>query len=336
MILITGVAGFIGTHLALRLLDEGQQVTGVDCFGIGHSKRAEAMKHARLALLQGRRGFALAELDITDTQALDALFGSRRIRTVVHLAARTGVRESAHDPHAYVMSNVVGFSNLLQHCQRQEVEHVLYASSSSIYGVNAALPYSEHQPASHPVSVYAATKRSKELLAHAYSYLHGLPTTGLRFFTVYGPWGRPDMAPMLFADAIAHDKTLTLYDCGRMRRDFTYVDDVVDAIVRLLPPAAGARASFDAACPDPAISSAPWRVFNVGNQQPLDVLSFVDELEQAFGRSARRELLRAPPGEMPATWADSSALADATGWRARTSLQAGVQRFVQWYRQHHD
>jgi UDP-glucuronate 4-epimerase len=336
MILLTGVAGFIGMHVARRLLAEGHEVVGVDHLGAGNgSAAAFSLKMRRLAELGDTPGFHFKRLDLTDPAALEALYAEGGFTLVIHLAAQTGVRYSSEHPHECVMNNVVGFANVLECSRRHGVGHLVYASSSSTYGANRRLPFNEHDPADHPVSVYAATKRSDELLAHSYSHLYGLPTTGLRFFTVYGPWGRPDMAPMLFANAIVAGRPIEVYNGGRMLRDFTYVDDVVESVLRLAARPAVPSPEFDPVHPDPATSHAPYRIYNVGNQQPVELGDFIDALEDALGRRAERLPRPMPGADMAATCADTHELRQAIGWTPATPLREGIGRFVAWYEAYH-
>jgi UDP-glucuronate 4-epimerase len=335
MILLTGVAGFIGMHLARRLLAEGHEVVGIDHLGPGGMSAFDpGLKARRLAELGDAEGLRFRRVDITDKQALDALFGAHAFELVIHLAAQTGVRYSSEHPYECVMNNVVGFANVLECSRRHGVRHVLYASSSSTYGANRRLPFNEHDPADHPVSVYAATKRSDELLAHSYSHLYGLPTTGLRFFTVYGPWGRPDMAPMLFANAISAGRPIEVYNGGHMLRDFTYVDDVVESVLRLAARPAEPDPSFDPMNPDPATSHAPYRIYNVGNQQPVQLSEFIDALEEALGRRAERLARPMPGADMAATCADTHDLRQAIGWTPATPLRTGIAHFVDWFQRY--
>lgn len=334
MILLTGVAGFIGMHLARRLLAEGHEVLGVDHLGPTGAPTGPGLKERRLAQLGDVAGFRFRRLDVTDGGALESLFREYRFALVIHLAAQTGVRYSSEHPYECVLNNVVGFANVLECSRRHGVGHVLYASSSSTYGANRRLPFKEHDPADHPVSVYAATKRSDELLAHSYSHLYGLPTTGLRFFTVYGPWGRPDMAPMLFANAIAAGRPIEVYNGGRMLRDFTYVDDVVESVLRLSARPAEPDPAFDPVHPDPATSHAPFRIYNVGNQQPVQLSEFIDALEEALGRRAERLARPMPSADMAATCADTHELRLAIGWTPATPLRTGIGRFVEWFQRH--
>ncbi|WP_034348489.1 NAD-dependent epimerase/dehydratase family protein [Noviherbaspirillum massiliense] len=335
MILVTGAGGFIGMHLAHRLLQDGQQVVGIDNMQATQGPSHGGLQRARLAVLSRHAGFRFAELDLADADSVDELFRSGGFTTVVHLAAQTGVRHPAEHLQRYIMSNLVGFANVLDSCRKHRVSHLVYASSSSIYGANRLMPFSEHHPADHPVSVYAATKRSDELLAHSFSHLYGLPTTGLRFFTVYGPWGRPDMAPMLFADAITQGRPIEVFNEGKMLRDFTYVDDVVESIVRIMRHPANPDPDFDAFHPDPATSHAPYRIYNVGNQQPVALIDFIETLEKELGRKAQMIFRPMQAGDVIATSADSSELAKATGWAPATPLAAGIARFADWYKSYH-
>jgi UDP-glucuronate 4-epimerase len=331
MILLTGVAGFIGMHLARRLLAEGHEMVGIDHLG---PCAEPGLKEGRLAALGDSPGLRFRRVDVTDVAALDALFREHGFALVIHLAAQTGVRYSSEHPHECVMNNVAGFANVLECSRRHGVKHLVYASSSSTYGANRRLPFNEHDPVDHPVSVYAATKRSDELLAHSYSHLYGLPTTGLRFFTVYGPWGRPDMAPMLFANAIAAGRPIEVYNGGHMLRDFTYVDDVVESVLRLSERPAAPDPDFDPLRPDPATSHAPFRIYNVGNQQPVRLSEFVDALEEALGCRAERLARPMPGADMAATCADTHDLRQAIGWSPSTPLRTGIGRFVEWFQRH--
>jgi UDP-glucuronate 4-epimerase len=331
MILLTGVAGFIGMHVARRLLSLGRRVVGVDSMGPCNGNGGDRLKHDRLAAVSDQPGFTFVQLDLSAAGAVEQLFAQGPFDTVVHLAAQTGVRYSAANPHACIMSNVVGFANVIEACRQHGVGHFVYASSSSTYGANRLLPFSEHHPADHPVSLYAATKRSDELLAHSYSHLYGLPTTGLRFFTVYGPWGRPDMAPMLFTDAIVHGKPIEVFNSGRMLRDFTYIDDVVESVIRLMDHPARPDPDFDPTHPDPATSDAPFRIYNVGNQQPVELIAFIETLELALGRKADKLLRPMQNADMVATCADTHELERAIHWTPATPLATGVARFVRWY-----
>jgi UDP-glucuronate 4-epimerase len=328
-VLVTGVAGFIGHHVARRLLDADVAVTGVDNLSPYYDV---GLKRARLARLSGAARFRFVEADICDRAAMAALFDASGTRRVIHLAAQAGVRHSLTHPHSYAESNLAGFLVVLEECRRRRVDHLLYASSSSVYGGNAKLPFSTSDPADHPVSLYAATKKANELMAHAYCHLYGFPATGLRFFTVYGPWGRPDMAYWLFAEAIAEGRPITVHNHGDMERDFTYVDDAVEAVLRLAPRAPAANPGFDRAAATPARSWAPHRVFNVGNRRPERLLDMIAILERAVGRAARLDLQPMPQGDVRATAADTDDLAAEIGWRPNTPLDEGLDRFVAWLR----
>ena len=331
-ILVTGAAGFIGFHLCQRLLDRGETVTGLDNLNAYYDP---ALKQARLERLQAREGFRFVRRDLEDGEAMAALFADHRPQRVVHLAAQAGVRHSIENPGVYLQSNLVGFGHVLEGCRHGGVTHLVYASSSSVYGGNTRLPFGEEQGVDHPVSLYAASKKANELMAHTYSHLYGLPATGLRFFTVYGPWGRPDMALFRFTRAILAGEPIDLYNEGRMVRDFTYIDDIVEGVVRVLDRPATADPDFDANRPHPGRSWAPHRVFNIGNATPTPLLTYVEALEHALGRTARRRLLPLQPGDVPATAADTSALEAWTGFRPATPVGEGVARFVAWYRDYY-
>lgn len=332
MILITGVAGFIGMHVARRLLAQDEIVIGVDHMA---PCADPALKARRLAQVQPHPNFRFFKIDLAQVDDVEGLFADHRVDRVIHLAAQTGVRYSAEHPHECVRNNVLAFANVIECCRQHEVRHFLYASSSSAYGANRRMPFSEHHAANHPVSLYAATKRSDELLAHSYSHLYGLPATGLRFFTVYGPWGRPDMAPMLFAQAIADGRPIHVFNSGRMLRDFTYIDDVVESVVRLVDLPAAPNPCFDPAEPDPASSHAPFRIYNVGNQKPIELTEFIGELERALGRKAERLMRPMPGADMLATCADTRDLQRAIDWAPGTPLATGIGRFVRWFQDYH-
>lgn len=331
-VLVTGAAGFIGMSVAQRLLARGDEVVGLDNLNDYYEV---SLKESRLALLQVQAGFRFVRMDVAHRDDMAALFAQQRFDAVVHLAAQAGVRYSLRNPHAYVDSNLVGFVNVLEGCRHHQVRHLVYASSSSVYGGNTKMPFAESDAVDHPVSLYAATKKANELMAHTYSHLYGLPTTGLRFFTVYGPWGRPDMALFLFTKAILEQRPIEVYNFGRMQRDFTYVDDVADGVVRVLDRPASAEPAFDAAQPNPATSHAPYRVFNIGNRNPVPLLDFIGYIEQALGRKAEKRLLPMQDGDVLATYADVQALADWVGSVPATPLQQGVDRFVAWYRSYY-
>lgn len=328
-VLVTGAAGFIGMHVARRLLSEGYTVTGLDNCNPYYDPR---LKAARIAELAAFPDFAFKQLDIADRKSMSELFATDPFAYVVHLAAQAGVRHSLIDPHAYVDSNVVGFLNVLEGCRHSQCRHLLYASSSSVYGANRRMPFRTSDNVDHPLNLYGATKKADELMAHAYAHLFGIPATGLRFFTVYGPWGRPDMAIWLFVDAIMHGRPIKLFNKGQMRRDFTYIDDVVEAVTRLVtrPPARDPAWSADA--PDPATSQAPWRIYNIGNNEAVEVNEVVRLIEQTVGRSATREFLPMQPGDVPETYADVSALYEAVGFRPATPIADGIKSFVEWFR----
>lgn len=331
-ILVTGAAGFIGMHTALRLLERGDEVVGVDNLNDYYDVR---LKEARLARLQAQRGFRFHKLSVEDRDGMAALFRQERPQRVIHLAAQAGVRYSLVNPHAYIDANVQGFTNVLEGCRHNGVEHLVYASSSSVYGGNTKLPFSEHDNIDHPVSLYAATKKANELMAHTYSHLFRLPATGLRFFTVYGPWGRPDMALFLFTKAILEGRPIDVFNRGQMVRDFTYIDDIVEGVVRVCDKPATASERFDPSNPDPATGNAPYRVFNIGNSQPTPLMDYIHALEQAIGREAKKNFLPMQPGDVEATHADTSELAAWVGFRPGTPVQEGVARFYRWYSAHY-
>ncbi len=332
-ILVTGCAGFIGMYVCERLLAQGDEVVGIDNLNNYYDV---SLKEARLARLTPHANFTFHKLDIADRCAMTALFEREKPQRVVHLAAQAGVRYSLKNPHAYVDSNLVGFVNMLEGCRHAKVEHLVYASSSSVYGGNTRLPFSEHDNVDHPVSLYAATKKANELMAHTYSHLYDLPTTGLRFFTVYGPWGRPDMSPILFASAISAGKPIDVFNHGKMQRDFTYIDDIVEGVLRVLDKASASNAGFDKANPDPANSWAPYRIFNIGNHQPVELMTFIETLETALGKVAQKNFLPMQNGDVAATHADTQALRDLTGFAPATSLSDGVGKFVTWFRQYYE
>ena len=328
-ILVTGAAGFIGSTLSLRLLARGDEVVGLDNLNDYYSVQ---LKLDRLARLKSKPGFRFVQLDVADREGLERLFREERFDRVIHLAAQAGVRYSLVNPHAYVDSNVVGFVNVLEGCRHNRVAHLTYASSSSVYGGNTHMPFSVHDSVDHPVSLYAATKKANELMAHTYSHLYGLPTTGLRFFTVYGPWGRPDMALFLFTKAILEGRPIDVFNHGNMQRDFTYVDDIVEGVIRVSDKVATPDPGYRAEAPDPATSNVPFRVFNIGNHQPVPLMEFIGAIERALGRTAEKNLLPMQDGDVPATYADVQALNDWVGFQPATSIDEGIGRFVAWYR----
>ena len=328
-VLVTGAAGFIGFHVTQRLLSRGNKVVGLDNLNDYYQV---SLKQARLAHLTGQPGFSFVRGGLEDRQLLEGLFASHGFDLVINLAAQAGVRYSLTNPHAYVDSNLTGFLNILEGCRQHGIKHLVFASSSSVYGANTALPFSVHQNVDHPLSLYAATKKANELMAHTYAGLYGLPCTGLRFFTVYGPWGRPDMAYFSFTKAILEGRPIDLYNHGRMQRDFTYIDDIVEGIVRVADLVAVPDPAWNGQQPDPATSSAPWRVYNIGNNQPVELLQFVETLERCLGKTAQKNLLPLQPGDLPSTCADLDDLTAATGFTPSTSIEEGLARFVSWYR----
>jgi UDP-glucuronate 4-epimerase len=331
-VLLTGAAGFIGMATALRLLARGDEVVGLDNLNDYYDV---ALKQARLAQLTAHPAFRFVKLDLADRPGMAALFDAERFDRVVHLAGQAGVRYSLKNPNAYIDSNVVGFMNVLEGCRHTAVAHLVYASSSSVYGGNTKMPFSEHDGVDHPVSLYAATKKANELMAHTYSHLFALPTTGLRFFTVYGPWGRPDMALFLFTKAILEGRPIDVYNQGRMQRDFTYIDDIVEGVIRVLDKAATPNPGYRAEQPDPGSGSAPFRVFNIGNQQPMPLMDFITCVEDALGLKAQMNLLPMQDGDVPASHADVDALRDWVGYAPATDVRSGVARFVAWYRSYY-
>ena len=346
-ILVTGAAGFIGYHLAKKLAERGDQVIGLDSINDYYDVD---LKYARLQSLGIHRdkikeriliaseslpGFSFVKLDITQADKLDEVFRVEGFDRVCHLAAQAGVRYSLTNPHAYIQSNIVGFINILEACRHYHVKHLAYASSSSVYGLNRRLPFSTHDNVDHPISLYAASKKSNELMAHAYSHLYELPVTGLRFFTVYGPWGRPDMALFLFTKAILEGRPIDVFNEGDMKRDFTYIDDIVEGVVRAIDVIPRGDASWNGKKPDPAASPAPFRVYNIGNSRPVALLDFIAALEDALGRKAKRNLLPLQPGDVPATWADTRDLEHELGYRPHTDVKKGIKEFVAWYQEYY-
>ena len=327
-VLVTGAAGFIGSHVSMRLLDRGDDVVGLDNLNDYYSV---SLKRDRLVRLQPRPGFAFEPMDVADRQRLPELMRDGRFDGVVHLAAQAGVRYSLTNPHAYVDSNLVGFTNILEGCRHARVRHLVYASSSSVYGANTEMPFSIHHNVDHPLSLYAATKKANELMAHTYSHLYGLPTTGLRFFTVYGPWGRPDMALFLFTKNILAGKPIDVFNYGNHRRDFTFVDDIAQGVVRAADRIATANAAWDGDDPDPGTSKAPYRLYNIGNNRPVELLRYIECIEKALGRKAEKNLLPLQLGDVPDTFADIDDLVRDVGYRPATPVEVGVERFVRWY-----
>ena len=331
-ILVTGAAGFIGFHVAQRLLSSGREVVGLDSVNDYYDP---ALKRARIDVLKCKSNFTFVHSDLADREATKSLFAKHRFPVVVHLAAQAGVRYSLENPYAYTDANIEGFLNVLEGCRHHGCGHLLFASSSSVYGANTKLPFSVRDNVDHPISLYAASKKANELMAHAYSHLYRIPATGLRFFTVYGPWGRPDMAMFIFAKAISEGKPIRLFNHGNMRRDFTYVDDIVEAIARLIdhpPQGDPSRAGAD---PDPASSAAPWKIYNIGNNRPEQLMHVVALLEKEFGRTAIKEMLPMQPGDVPATYADVEDLTRDVGFTPATSIEDGIARFSKWFREYH-
>lgn len=336
-ILVTGHAGFIGFHVAKALLERGDDVVGLD---VVNDYYAVSLKEDRLLALENfaaraAGSYTSVRADLADADAVDRCFEAHSFDRVIHLAAQAGVRYSLENPRSYVKSNVVGFTNILEACRHASTPHLTYASTSSAYGANTQMPFSEHHAANHPLQFYAATKRANELMAHSYSHLFGMPTTGLRFFTVYGPWGRPDMAPMLFANTIADGGTLKVFNYGNHSRDFTYIDDIVRGVIAASDNPAQSNPQWDSANPDPASSSAPWRIFNIGCHEPVKLLDFIAALEKELGRQVAKDLLPMQPGDVPDTYADVSELHKAVGYKPHVSVGEGVKRFVEWYRSYY-
>jgi UDP-glucuronate 4-epimerase len=327
-VLITGAAGFIGFHTAKQLLERGETVVGLDNFNDYYDV---SLKEARAALLQPFGNFSMERISLEDRPAMEDLFRREGFDKVVHLAAQAGVRYSIENPHSYIDSNIVGTLHILEGCRHHEVEHLVYASSSSVYGANTTMPFSIHQNVDHPLALYGATNKDNELMAHTYSNLYGLPTTGLRFFTVYGPWGRPDMALFLFTKNIIAGKPIDVFNYGNHRRDFTYIDDIVEGVIRTMDHTAEPNPDWDPAKPDPGTSRAPYRIYNIGNQQPVELMHYIEVLEDRLGRKAEKNLLPLQDGDVPDTWADTEDLAADVGYQPSTSVEAGVKMFVDWY-----
>ena len=327
-ILVTGAAGFIGFHTAKQLLERGDTVVGLDNFNDYYDVR---LKESRAAVLDNYDAFSMVRIDLADRPAMEALFAKEKFDKVINLAAQAGVRYSIENPHSYIDSNIVGFLNILEGCRHNDVQHLTYASSSSVYGANTTMPFSIHQNVDHPLALYGATKKANELMAHTYSNLYNLPTTGLRFFTVYGPWGRPDMALFLFTRAIIEGKPIDVFNYGKHKRDFTYIDDIVEGVVRTSDNTATPNEDWDAAKPDPGTSRAPYRIYNIGNQQPVELMDYIGAVEKCLGKEAEKNLLPLQPGDVPDTWADTQALADDVGYQPSTPIETGVKNFVEWY-----
>ena len=328
-VLVTGAAGFIGMHTSERLLARGDEVVGLDNLNDYYDPQ---LKRDRLARIEPHPNFRFVKMDVADRAGMEALFAAEKFDRVIHLAAQAGVRYSLENPHAYIDSNVVGFMNILEGCRHNKVAHLAYASSSSVYGGNTKMPFSEHDSVDHPISMYAATKKANELMAHTYSHLFGLPTTGLRFFTVYGPWGRPDMALFLFTKAILDGKPINVFNHGKMQRDFTYVDDIVEGVIRVVDHTAEPDAGFNSSQPDPGRSAAPFRVFNIGNNNPVMLMDFIAAIEKSLGREAEKNFMPLQDGDVPETYANTDELNAWTGFVPATSVTDGVACFVAWYR----
>ncbi|QFY42075.1 NAD-dependent epimerase [Candidatus Methylospira mobilis] len=331
-LVVTGTAGFIGAALARRLLERGDEVVGIDNVNAYYDA---ALKEARLSHLKNYRCFTEVRASLEDNARIERVFEEHRPQRVVNLAAQAGVRYSLLNPQAYIDANVSGFCNILEACRHHRIEHLVFASSSSVYGANTAMPFSVHDNVDHPVSLYAATKKANELMAHTYSHLFNLPVTGLRFFTVYGPWGRPDMAPFLFTRNILENKPIDVFNFGRHKRDFTYIDDIIDGIVLSIDHAAQPNSDWDSDRPDPGSSKAPYRIYNIGNNQPVELMYFIELLETNLGRTALKNFLPMQPGDVPATYADIDDLSRDTGYQPKTSIETGVARFVEWYKNYY-
>ncbi len=331
-ILVTGAAGFIGFHVSRYLLDRGDEVVGIDNLNTYYDP---SLKTSRLDILQDYGAFRFIKLDLADRDGMEELFQVEKFQRVVNLAAQAGVRYSLENPHAYVDSNIVGFLHILEGCRKEHVEHLVYASSSSVYGANETMPFSVHDNVDHPLSLYAASKKSNELMAHVYSHLYAVPTTGLRFFTVYGPWGRPDMALFLFTRAILEGKPIKVFNYGKHRRDFTYIDDIVEGVIRTLDHVAVTNPDWSGLKPDPGSSRAPWRVYNIGNNKPVELMDYIAALEQALGRTAEKEFLPLQPGDVPDTYADVTQLVTDVNYRPETPVEEGIGKFVEWYREYY-
>jgi len=328
-VLVTGVAGFIGSALALRLLERGDEVIGIDNINDYYDIN---LKLARLENLNGFKSFKFLKLDISERSEIESLFAREKFHKVMHLAAQAGVRYSITNPHAYINSNIVGFVNILEGCRYHDVKHLVYASSSSVYGANTKIPFSIHDNVDHPVSLYAASKKSNELMAHTYSHLYDIPTTGLRFFTVYGPWGRPDMSLFMFTRNILDGKPINVFNYGNHRRDFTYIDDIVEGVIRVIDKPAKTNSSWDGNKPDSGSSLAPYRIYNIGNQNPVNLLTFIETLEKCLGKQAIKNFMPLQAGDIPDTYADVSELVDDLGYKPNTELEHGINNFVKWYK----
>ncbi|MEW9798962.1 NAD-dependent epimerase [Alteromonas sp. CYL-A6] len=330
-VLVTGAAGFIGSHVSLYLLSRGDEVVGLDNLNDYYDVNLKLARLDRIKAHEQADNFRFVKMDVAERDNMADLFAQEKFDKVVHLAAQAGVRYSLENPHAYIDANIVGFTNILEGCRHNKVEHLVYASSSSVYGANETMPFSVHDNVDHPLSLYAASKKANELMAHTYSHLYNLPTTGLRFFTVYGPWGRPDMALFLFTKAILNDEPIKVFNYGKHRRDFTYIDDIVEGIIRTLDNTAQPNPDWSGKAPDPGTSKAPWRVYNIGNQSPTELLDYITYLENKLGKTAQKELLPLQPGDVPDTYADVEDLVKDVDYRPQTPVETGIGRFVEWY-----
>ncbi|MDX8378139.1 MAG: NAD-dependent epimerase [Mariprofundales bacterium] len=331
-VLVTGAAGFIGSHAALRLLERGDIVVGLDNLNNYYNVN---LKYARLERLQKNKNFKFIKIDLSDRKAMEELFAAEQFDKVINLAAQAGVRYSITNPHAYLESNIVGFLHVLEGCRHNGVKHLVFASSSSVYGANESMPFSVHDNVDHPLSLYAASKKADELMAHTYAHLYGLPTTGLRFFTVYGPWGRPDMALFLFTKAILAGKPIDVFNYGHHRRDFTYIDDIAEGILRVLDKTAAPNPKWDGKQPDSGTSKAPWRIYNIGNSQPVELMHYINVLEDCLGKKATMNLLPLQAGDIPDTYADVASLQQDVGYQPSTTVEDGIANFVKWYREYY-
>ncbi|RZB34242.1 MAG: UDP-glucuronate 4-epimerase [Desulfobacteraceae bacterium Eth-SRB1] len=332
-VMITGSAGFIGFHLSERLLKQGCRVTGIDNLNPYYDVK---LKENRLERLKSFDNFSNFKIDISDMKNMEKIFNNSKFDVVVNLAAQAGVRYSLTNPHAYIDSNIVGFVNLLECCRHNDVKHLVFASSSSVYGANTKMPFSVHDNVDHPVSLYAASKKSNELMAHAYSHLFQLPCTGLRFFTVYGPWGRPDMALFLFTKAILEEKPIKVFNHGKMQRDFTYIDDIVEGVIRVMGRLPEPDPSWNSNAPDPGTSYAPYKLYNIGNNNPVELMQFIEVIEKTLGKKAKKEFLDLQPGDVPATYADIDGLIKDVGFKPCTTIETGIERFISWYKDYYD